>query len=70
MYLHGKWDAVSPSIFQFGPPAGVQSYMFFSEMCQHMLTSLTNYRNCRLHLYCEYSLAHAVKAVVSVKVHA
>lgn len=29
LQLHGNWDGVSPSIFQFGPPAGVQSCMFF-----------------------------------------
>lgn len=25
--LCGNWNALSPSIFQFGPPAGVQGYI-------------------------------------------
>lgn len=32
LQLHGNWDGVSPSIFQFGPPAGVQNYMFFQKL--------------------------------------
>lgn len=39
-------NAVSPSIFQFGPPAGVQSYIYIFRMRQHMFINLTNYMNC------------------------
>lgn len=41
--------------------------LFFSEMRQHMSMNLTNYRNSMLYLYCDYTSAHAVKAVVSVR---
>lgn len=63
--LRGNWNALSPSIFQFGPPAGVQGYIYiytFQKFVQHNFINLTNYSCAIFTTNYTQTSAHAAKA--------